>query len=521
MPDPNTPPPSVPESRTVTKKKTRLSLVWFIPIVAALVGVWVAVTRILSQGPEITIVFKTAEGLEAGKTKIHYNGVDIGTVTKIRLSDDHLRVIATAEMAPMTDSFLVDGTQFWVVSPRISGATVSGLGTLISGAYIGMEIGSSHEKKRDFIALDTPPIVTSEVPGRFFMLKTPDLGSLDTGTPIFFRRLQVGQVVSYELDKDGQTLSVKVFVNAPYDQYVNSDTRFWHASGVDVSLNASGLNVQTQSVLSLLIGGIAFEAPATGAVLRPAEANTVFTLFRDRSDAFKPPAHNPQTYLLVFKQSVRGLSPGAPVEFRGIQIGDVVEMNAQVDPKTFEFSVPVIIRLDPERLGVKVLDTGPGDLDTIRRKLIDTLVSRGIRAQLRSGNLLTGALYVAFDTYPSAPPATVDWSRKPVELPTVPGQLEAIEASIVNIIKRFDKIPVEAIGADAAKALVDLRGTLASATRTLDTADKAIAPNSALNDELSGTLGEVSRAARAVRVLADYLERHPESLLRGKSGQAE
>jgi paraquat-inducible protein B len=520
VPDPNTPPPAVPESRTVTKKKTRLSLVWFIPIVAALVGVWVAVTRILSEGPKITIVLKTAEGLEAGKTKIHYNGVDVGTITGIRLSDDHQRAIATAEMAPKTESFLAEDTNFWIVSPRISGATVSGLGTLLSGAYIGMEIGSSHVKKRDFVALDTPPIVTSEAPGRFFMLKTPDLGSLETGTPIFFRRLQVGQVVSYGLDKDGESLSVKVFVNAPYDQYVNPDTRFWHASGVDVSLSASGLNVQTQSVLSILIGGIAFETPATGAVLRPADANTVFALFRDRADAFKPPARNPQTYLLVFKQSVRGLAPGAPVEFRGIQIGEVVEMNAQVDPKTFEFSVPVIIRLDPERLGVKVLATGPGDLDTIRRKLIDSLVSRGFRAQLRSGNLLTGALYVAFDAFPGAAPATVDWSGKPVELPTVPGQLEAIEASIVNIIKKFDKVPVEAIGTDAAKALVDLRGTLASATRTLDSADKTIAPNSALNDELSVTLGEVSRAARAVRVLADYLERHPESLLRGKSGDA-
>jgi paraquat-inducible protein B len=517
MADPQTP---VPESKTVGKKKTRLSLVWFIPIVAALVGIWVAVTKILSEGPTITIVFKTAEGLDAGKTKIHYNGVDIGTLTTIRLSDDHQRAIATVEMAPKTESFLAEDTNFWIVSPRISGANVSGLSTLISGAYIGMEIGSSHVKKRDFVALDTPPIVTSEVPGRFFMLKTPDLGSLDRGTPIFFRRLQVGQVVSYELDKDGQTLSLKVFVNAPYDQYVNPDTRFWHASGVDVSLNASGLNVQTQSVLSLLIGGIAFETPVSGATLRPADANTVFTLFRDRAHAFEPPPRNPQTYLLVFKQSVRGLAPGAPVEFRGIPIGEVVEMNAQVDPKTFEFSVPVIIRLDPERLGVKVLDTGPGDLDTIRRKLIDSLVSRGFRAQLRSGNLLTGALYVAVDVFPNVQSATVDWSRKPVELPTVPGQLEAIEASVVNIIKRFDKVPIEAIGTDAAKALVDLRGTLASATRTLDTADKTIAPNSALNDELGGALGEVSRAARAIRVLADYLERHPESLLRGKSGDA-
>jgi paraquat-inducible protein B len=521
MPDPNAPPPAVPESRTIVKKKTRLSLVWFIPIVAALVGAWVAVVRILSEGPTITIVFKTAEGLEAGKTKIHYNGVDIGTLTKIRLSDDHQRAIATVEMAPKTESFLVEDTNFWIVSPRISGATVSGLGTLISGAYIGMEIGSSHEKKRDFVALDTPPIVTSEVPGRFFMMKTPDLGSLDRGTPIFFRRLQVGQVVSYELDKDGQSLSVKVFVNAPYDQYVNPDTRFWHASGVDVSLNASGLNVQTQSVLSLLIGGVAFETPVTGATLRPADANTVFTLFRDRAHAFEPPARNPQTYLLVFKQSVRGLAPGAPVEFRGIQIGEVVEMTAQVDPKTSEFSVPVTIRLDPQKLGVAVLHAPtPGELEAARRKLVDTFVARGFRAQLRTGNLLTGALFVAFDAFPGAPPATVDWSQTPPQLPTTPGELQAIEASIVNIVKKLEKVPVEEIGAEAAKALVDLRGTLGSATRTFDTADKAIAPNSALSDELSGVLGEVSRAARAVRVLADYLERHPESLLRGKSGEA-
>jgi paraquat-inducible protein B len=178
---------------------------------------------------------------------------------------------------PGTKSFLVEDTDFWIETARISGATVSGLGTLISGAFIGMEIGSSTKSKSYFIALNTPPVVTSEVLGRFFMLKTQDLGSLGRGTPIFFRRLKVGEVVSYELDKDGQTLSVKVFVNAPYDQYLNSDTRFWQASGIDVSLSASGVSVQTQSVLSLLIGGMAFETPATGAALRPADANTVFT----------------------------------------------------------------------------------------------------------------------------------------------------------------------------------------------------------------------------------------------------
>jgi paraquat-inducible protein B len=528
MPDPQPPPPAVPESRRVVKKQTRLSLVWFVPIVAAAVGVWVAVTKILGEGPKITIVFASANGLEAGKTKIQNNGVDVGTIMKIRLSDDHRRVIATAEMAPKTEDFLVEDTRFWVVRPRISGATVSGLGTLISGAYIAIDIGQSKKARRDFVALATPPVVTGDVPGRFFVLKTPNLGSLDNGTPIYFRRLQVGQVASYELDKDGQSLTIKAFVKAPYDQYVNPNTRFWHASGIDVSLSAAGLNVQTQSLLSILVGGIAFETPATGPVLPPAEADTVFTLFSDRAEAFKLPARNPQTYLLVFKQSVRGLAPGAPVEFRGIPIGEVVSINAQVDAKTFEFSVPVTIQLDAQRLGVKIEHLAPGvDLEAIRRQVVDSLVSHGVRAQLQTGNLLTGALFVALDFFPEAPPAKIDWSQKPVQLPTLPGELEAIEASVANIIKKLDKLPIQAIGEDLRKAIADLDQTLVSARRALDNADKLVGnadkliePNSVLGEQLGNTLDEVSRAARALRVLADYLERHPEALIRGKTGEA-
>jgi len=488
--------------------------------VAALLGVWVAMTRILAEGPTITLVFKSAEGLEAGKTKIRYNGVDVGLITTIRLSDDHKHVITTAQMEPSTEGFFVDDTQFWVVRPRISGATVTGLGTLISGAYIGMEIGHSHKQRRSFVALETPPVVTGDVPGRFFALKTPDLGSLDTGTPVYFRRLQVGRVVSYAFDKDGQALTVKVFVRAPYDQYVTPNTRFWHASGVDLSLSANGLSVQTQSVLSLLVGGVAFQTPATGPVLPPAEADTVFTLFSNRTQAFKPAARAPQTFVVVFTQSVRGLTPGAPVEFRGIPVGEVVDISAQIDVKTFEFSSPVTIRLDAQRLGVKVVDLARGaDFNTIRRQVFDNLIAHGVRAQLRSGNLLTGALFVAFDFFPDAPPATLDWSQEPVRLPTVPGQLEAIQASAENLVKKLNQIPFKEIGGDLHTALAQLNQTLLSAHRTLDNADKLIEPNSVLGAELGNTLQEVSQAARALRVLADYLERHPEALVRGKKGE--
>jgi paraquat-inducible protein B len=522
MPDPNAPLPPVPESRAVGRRQTRLSLVWIVPIVAAIVGAWVAVTRILAEGPTITIVFKTAEGLEAGKTKIHYNGVDVGTVSSIVLSQDHLHVVITAQMAPKTQSFLVDDTQFWVVRPRISGASITGLGTIISGAYIGMEIGKSRTSKRDFVGLENPPVVTSETPGRFFVLKSPDLGSLDNGTPIYFRRLQVGQVTSYALDEDGNALTVKVFINAPYDQFVTANTRFWQASGIDVSLTANGLSLQTQSMLSILIGGVAFETPAEGPVLPAADADTEFHLFPNRAEAFKLPARNPQTYILVFKGSVRGLTVGAPVEWKGIPVGEVSDIRAEIDEKTSQFNVDVIIRLDPLAMGIHYVSGSPVPLDpAAQRKLVDDLVSRGVRAQLRSGSLLTGALYVAIDTVPNPPPATIDWSKTPVRFPTVPGEVEALEVSVADIIKKLDQVPFQGIGEDLRKAIGELDQTLVTARGTLESANKMIEPNSQLDQQLDNTLQEVSRAARGLRVLADYLERHPEALLRGKQGGPE
>ncbi|MGO9606252.1 MAG: intermembrane transport protein PqiB [Candidatus Binataceae bacterium] len=521
MVDEHTPLPPVPPARAVPRKHARISLVWIIPILAAVVGVWVAVTRIRSEGPQITIIFSSAEGLEAGKTKIHYKGVDVGTITAIRLSEDHQRVVATAQMAPKTEDFLVQDTELWVVRPRISGANITGLGTLISGAYVGMRIGKSTEDKREFIALDTPPVVSGDVAGRFYALKTGDLGSLDTGTPIFFRRLQVGEVASYQLDKDGRYFTIEIFVHAPYDQYVTPNTRFWQASGVDMQISANGLKVETQSVLSILIGGVAFETPASGPVLPPADPNTLFTLFNTRDEAYEPPPHNPQSYQLIFKESVRGLEPGAPVDLRGIRIGEVTEVRAQFDAKNFDFSTPVTIAVDPQRLGVKVVDLRPGEnLETIRRKLIDALVSRGLRAQLRTGNLLTGSTFVALDFFPDSKKATVQWAQNPPQLPTVKGQIEKTEDELSDIIKKLDQVPIKEIGDSLQKSLGDLDETLVSAHGTIDNANKIVAPDSVQSQQLDNTLQEVSRAARSLRVLADYLERHPDALIRGKTGEA-
>ena len=505
------------ESKTVVKRRQRLSPVWIVPIVAALVGVWVAVTRILERGPTITIVFDTAEGLEAGKTTVHYNGVEVGKISSIRLSDDHQQVVTTVDMQPKTEDLLADDTRFWVVRPRISGANVTGLGTLISGAYIGMEIGKSHERKREFVALTTPPVVHENTPGRFFALRASSLGSLDYGAPIFFRRFQVGEVASYELDKDGHGVTVKVFVNAPYDQYVTTNTRFWQASGVDVSLTAAGLKVQTQSALAILIGGIAFETPPGPTAAAPAASDAVFTLFDNRADAYKPNARNPEAYLLVFHQSVRGLTVGAPVEFRGIQIGEVVSITPELDVKTQIFSVNVTVVVDPLMFGVRMTE-GAILNESVRQATLSAMVEHGLRAQLQSGNLLTGSLYVSVDFFPDAPPATVDWSQKPPQIATVPNDIEAIEKSVASLAKKLDELPLKPVVDDLRKTIVKLDATLASAQGTFDNANRLVAPNSALGQELHGTLEELDRAARGLRVLADYLERHPEALIRGKGG---
>jgi paraquat-inducible protein B len=328
-------------------------------------------------------------------------------------------------------------------------------------------------------------------------------------------------VASYALDEDGKSLDIKVFVRAPYDQYVTPNTRFWQASGIDLSLTAVGLSVQTQSLRSILVGGIAFETVADAPPLPPADADATFTLYGNRSDAFKLPARFPHSYEVVFEDSVRGLAPGAPVEFRGIPIGEVASVEAKVNAKTFEFSAPVLLHIDAQKLGVKIEDLAPGaSLETIRRQLIDTLVAHGVRAQLQTGNLLTGSLFVMIDFFPDAPPATIDWSREPVRLPTIPGQLEAMEAKVGRIIDKIDHLPLKEIGEDLRKTIVELDRTLASARQAVDNANKLIEPNSVLGAELGSTLQEVSRAARGLRVLADYLERHPEALIRGKTGDA-
>src|SRR5262245_32379909 len=590
---------NLPQATVVPRSRARISVVWIIPILAAVVALGIAVQRILSQGPTITITFKVAEGMEAGKTVVKYKDVNIGLVTAVRLSADHTRVEVTAKMDRSVADLLVEDAKFWVVEPRITLSGVSGLGTLLSGNFIGFAVGGSTKKQRTFVGLDTPPVVTGDQPGRQFVLHADNLGSLGIGSPVYYRRLQAGQVIAYELAGGGKGVNIRIFVNAPYDQFVTPGTRFWNASGIDVSVGAGGVDVRTQSLVALIAGGVAFETPSFVAPAQPAAADTAFTLYADQVTALTQPEAIAQRYVLYFTESLRGLSVGAPVTLFGLPGGEVTAVGLDVDPVKLTMRGRVEMVAYPERILARVHADQRGTDEALarsqreRRAFFQAMVERrGMRAQLRSGSLLTGQLYVAFDFFPEVPKATVDMNQDVPVLPTVPSTIPDLEAKLTSILAKLDKLPYDQIGADVTKVLANLDVTLQAATKvvnrldtdvvpelkttleearrvlattdgllkgevnaTLEEARKTIASvdgllkgevnavledlrraiaeadrvlkntdatilgkNAPVQQELRDALQEVSRAARSLRILTDYLERHPESLIRGKSG---
>jgi paraquat-inducible protein B len=531
-------PGDLPEAVAAPPHRWAPSIVWLVPIVAAAIGAWLAVHALLERGPEITISFKSADGIEAGKTKIKYKSVDVGQVTTISISKDRSHVVVHAQMAKDAASFLRGDTQFWVVRPRIAGGSVSGLSTLLGGTYIGMDAGESADTAREFKGLENPPVVTLGVPGRQFVLHGEDLGSLEVGAPVYFRRVEVGRVTALGLDKDGHGVTVKVFIDAPYDQYVNYNSRFWQASGVDLTLSASGIKLDTQSLVSILIGGLAFETLPDAPFSPPAEADASFELFASRAAAFAPSTAGYHTFVLYFSESVRGLEKGAPVDFRGVNLGEVHGIDIEFDRANKTLRIPVLVRLYPDRLQRRELRRTATLSDIERRELIDAMIERGLRAQLRTGSLLTGQLYVALDFFPHAKPVRIDWKADPPSIPTVPGSLTNLETSLTSVMGKLDKIPFEAISDDLQRALrqldsalksteqlvkridveltPDAKEALVEAKRALAAAGKVLASDSPLQEDARKALTEITRAAKSLRVLTDYLERHPEALIRGK-----
>jgi paraquat-inducible protein B len=545
----------VPEAEVrSSKRRISFSIVWLVPLVAVLIGGWLVFKALSEKGPEITITFKSAEGLEAGKTKIRYKDVELGQVSAIKLSKDLSEVVVTAELVKEAENFLSVNTRFWVIRARVGVSGVSGLGTLFSGAYITLDPGNPGNATHHFKGLEQPPLVTTDLPGRHFLLKAASRGSLDIGSPVYFRKIQVGQVVAYDLSEDGHTIVFKIFINAPYHTYVYQNTRFWNASGIDFKLDTEGVRIDTESLVSILIGGIAFGIPQAEAPNTPAEAEAVFRLFKNIDEATERTYWVKTKSILYFDESVRGLDIGAPVEFWGIRMGEVIDVKLVFDNKKEDFSIRVMVETETERF----FEAGFIGDDVKREQVFENLLKRGFRAQLRTGNLLTGKQTIALDFFPDAPPTTIKLEDGVSVFPTVPAPMEEITTKFMNILQKIDALPMEQIGKDLGDTIKgvkriaespeiseaiknlnatleetrllvsDLRTTvtpqintvLEEARQSLANAEKMLDADAPLQVKMNSALEEISGAARSLRLLMDYLERHPESLLRGK-GQTE
>jgi len=528
----------VPSAVAVSKRRKSPQLIWLIPIVAVLIGGWLAVKTILEKGPTVTITFKTAEGLEAGKTKIKYKNIDIGDVNSVEFSKDLEHVVVTAELKKAVTSHLVEDVKFWIVKPRISGGQVSGIGTLFSGSYIEMDRGKSSTRREAFEGLEVEPSVTGDVSGRMFVLQGKNLGSHDVGTPVLYRRVRVGKVAFNELNEDGSGITLKIFVESPYDKFVNSNSRFWDVSGIDITADAQGVKINTDGLMAILLGGVAFEAPAGTRTLPEADPDTVFPLFPDRAAAMKQPDRETLMFTLYFGESLRGLTVGAPVELNGVGIGEVKNIMTDVDPTTSEFRFPVDVAVYPGRLRALSRE-GIADPTPAEQKVrLDKYIESGLRAQLKTGSLLTGQMYIGFDMFPKAAPAKIDWTKIPPVFPTQPGMMVELQATLMNISKKLEDMPIGQISADLRTALQSLNRTLVGAEqmvkrmdkevtpaaksalddarRLLSTADQTLASDAPLQQDLRTSLRELSRAAESLRELTGLLERQPESLIRGK-----
>jgi paraquat-inducible protein B len=520
-----------PELKEPQIRRRRISPVWILPIVAVLVAAYLGYTAFAEKGPVITISFKTASGLEAGKTMIKDHDIQLGVVKSIDPAPDLSHVVVSAQMGRIAAPHLTESTHFWVVRPRLGITSFSGIETLISGAYIEMDPGAGGAAQRRFTGLEEPPIVRSDDPGTSYVVTTAKIGSLRSGSPVFLRGIVVGEVIGYSFDGTEQQIPVRIFVKKPYDALIRESTQFWDASGISVSAGGGGFKFQLESLEAVLAGGVAFETPEKAHDSPPAKADAVFALYSDRDAAVVAGYVARARFVVEFDGSVRGLEIGSPVEIQGIPVGRVVDFRLVFDAAAHTARVPVIIEIDPAM--ATVLNLPPEQFG--KGGVLRTMVDLGVRAQLRTSSLITGTLLVALDFFPDAPPAEVVERDGYLAIPTVPTQMESLTRSVSRTLDKLAALPLDQIVSDARGTLdaarkllsdTDARSgpLLSSLQRTSQSADMVLnsmgsgyGSNSQIHGELSDLMRQLQDTARALKQLASYLEQHPEALVRGKA----
>lgn len=523
---------SLPSPKINQKPTRNLAWVWLIPLVVAIISLSILWKQWSSRGPTVEISFLSANGLLQGKTQIRFRDVIIGTVTEIKLSESRNSVIVTAQLNKDAQGLANDKAQFWVVKPSIGINGVSGLSTLFSGAYIEVDSSDLSQKKAtkfEFVGLEKPPPIASDKPGSRFHLRTKTLGSIESGTPIYFLRIPVGVVTDYKLEKDGKHIDINVFINAPYDKYVNGSTRFWDESGVHMGVGPNGVDVSVGSLASLLSSGIAF---ASFGPNKPVAQDQVFTLFPSRENAKMLPQGPAVPIEMRFDQATRGLAQGAMIDFHGVHVGILDSVRLDIDPKTRTFYTVATGTIYPAMLG-SVFTNLPAESKRMPELgyLIESNVKRGLRAQLRQTSLISSGLYVQLVYEPNYPLNVPLNGQLPIRIPTIPSQtIDQLQEQIASIIREIGKVPFEKIGAELQSALKQF----AAMTKTLDktlspefaqTMKKLQASLDAMNrlfqetDPLPGqiaqSINQLDRTLRSTRQLMDELKDKPDSVIFG------
>jgi paraquat-inducible protein B len=534
---------------------------WLIPLLAIAIGGWLAWDTLSKRGPTITLSFEDAEGLQAGQSQLKFKDIVLGTVKTLDLTPDHIRVLVKIETTRQAESLLTDTTIFWVVKPRLFAGNIEGLSTLASGSYIGLLPGQTTGKpQREFVGREEPPVLEANVPGHTFELKANHLGSISLGSPIFFRDLDVGTVLGWDIGDMVDSVTIHAFVRAPYDSYVHDESRFWTASGFSLKLGATGVEVQFESLRALLLGGIAFDTPTADAHAKPSAEHHVFPLFANQDAATSASYTRIVPLVSYFPGSVRGLGPGSEVTMHGLMIGRVTSVGLAYDPVHQAVVAPVQYEVQPERiigLGNQVYKT--------TADAVDAVVKKGLRATLQSANLITGTQNVALDFVPNAPQATVTMEGTNFVLPTTEGGgLAGLQSSATDLLEKVNTIPFDQIGKSVngillaannlangpqlrqtltelstmitkVKDLADhldsgaspalrqlpeiasgLQKTLANANLLVQSVDTGYGDNTKFNRDLDRLLLQANEALSSIRALADLLSRDPEALIRGR-----
>lgn len=548
--------PTAPATR-----RRRIPLIWLVPIVTALIGGWLAWDTYSKRGPTIVIQFESGDGLQAGQSQLKYRDITMGTVKSLAVTEDLSRVNVTVETTREAARLLTDKTIFWVVKPQLFAGKVSGLETLLSGSYIGMLPSTEPGKtQHHFIGSANPPILTSNVPGTIFKLQARKLGAISLGSPIFYRDLDVGTVLGWDLGEMARHVTIHAFVRAPFDKYVHDDSVFWNASGVSIKLGSDGVKVQMESVKALLLGGVAFDT-RPNATSPPSRADHEFPLYADHDAATSAGFGRRLHIKSYFEGSVSGLEVGSDVTLHGLKIGEVTDLGLVFDPKIDRIVVPVLYVVEAERIaGIAARRDVPLGFGAAE------MVRRGLRATLQSPSLISGGKIIALQFMPEEPPAELTREGEVFVVPSASGGgFDSLTRSAGEIMAKVNRIDFAAIGSsiasatkgldktingpelqrslasleatmkdvqdfthkldvDAAPALArlpkiaaQLEEAMTKVNRLAGSVNSAYGTDSRFSRELDRLLPQLNDTARSFRALADLLSRHPEALIKGRT----